>query len=192
MPSRDVKLAPGESYHVYNRGNNRGRIFFEPENYRFFLRRAREYLLPIMDVVAYCFMPTHYHFLTQVKMGREGTMVSNAMMRLSVSYTKAMNTRYDRVGSLFQGRFQSKRVTSNDYLLHLSRYIHLNPVLAGLVERAQQWEFSSYLDYIGERRGTLPKPQIVLSQLGSPKAYRAFVEGYVPEKREVIADLLFE
>jgi len=63
MPRRTVELYAGEHYHLYNRGNNRGRIFFERENYLFFLRRLRKYLVPILDVVAYCLMPTHYHLL---------------------------------------------------------------------------------------------------------------------------------
>jgi len=76
-------------------------------------------------------------------------------------------------------------------LLHLSRYIHLNPVRAGLVERPRAWEFSSYREYTGARKGTLPNPKLVLSQLGSAEAYRAFVQTYEPEERGVIADLPF-
>jgi hypothetical protein len=114
------------------------------------------------------------------------------MMRFSVSYTKAINKRYDRVGSLFQGAFQAKHVGTDDYLLHLSRYVHLNPVLAGLVGRAEAWAFSSYPDYLKLRAGTLPRPKVVLSQFESPEAYRAFVEAYVPADRAYIADLLFD
>ena len=78
------------------------------------------------------------------------------------------------------------------YLVHLSRYIHLNPVMAGLVERAEDWEFSSYREYIGLRAGTLPQSEIVLSQFPSRGAYRDFVEAYVPSEQEVIANLLFD
>lgn len=85
------------------------------------------------------------------------------MMKLSVSYTKAINKRYGRVGSLFQGPFRAVHVDRNEYLLHLSRYIHLNPVTAGLVPQPEEWEFSSYREYIGLRNGTLPEPKIVLS-----------------------------
>jgi hypothetical protein len=114
------------------------------------------------------------------------------MMRFSVSYTKAMNKRYDRVGSLFQGAFQAKHVDRDEYLVHLSRYIHLNPVVAGLVKRAEDWEFSSYREYIGLRDGTLPKPEIVLSHFPSRGAYRDFVQAYVPSEQKIIADLLFD
>jgi len=144
MPQRTVELCSGEYYHLYNRGNNRERVFYEHANYLFFLRRLRKYLTPVFDVVAYCLMPTHYHLLARVKTSKVSKGVSNAMMRFSVSYTKAMNRRYDRVGSLFQGTFRAKHVSRNNYLVHLSRYIHLNPVVAGLVERLEDWEFSSY------------------------------------------------
>jgi len=198
MPQRTVELCAGEYYHLYNRGNNRERIFFERENYLFFLRRLRKYVVPILDVVAYCLMPTHYHLLVGVKQTSEVgetsevSPVSKAMMRFSVSYTKAMNKRYDRVGTLFQGAFRAKHVDGDNYLVHLSRYIHLNPVIAGLVGRPEEWEFSSYPEYIGIRNGTLPAPEIVLSQFPSPEAYREFVESYIPSEREIIADLLFD
>jgi len=191
-------LCAGEYYHLYNRGNNRERIFFERENYLFFLRRLRKYAAPVLDVVSYCLMPTHYHLLVQVKQTSEvsedlgGPGTSKAMMRLSVSYTKAMNRRYDRAGSLFQGAFRAKHVDGDDYLVHLSRYIHLNPVFAGLVERPEEWEFSSHREYVGLRNGTLPKPEIVLSQFPSPEAYQDFVESYAPQEQEMIADLLFD
>ena len=188
MPKRHIKFRQGEYYHLYNRGHNRGRIFFERENYSFFLRRLRKYLLPILDVVAYCLMPTHYLLLVQLK----ETDLSHQMQLFGISYTKAMNKQYDRVGALFQGAFQAKYVGENDYLVHLSRYIHLNPVTTGLVKHLDEWEFSSYLEYIGLRDGTLPQTEIVLSQFPSPEVYGEFVESYAPQERRRIADLLFD
>jgi REP element-mobilizing transposase RayT len=188
MPQRNVELVAGEYYHIYNRGNNRERIFYDRENYGFFLRRLRKHVSPILDVVAYCLMPNHYHLLVLLKEAD----LSHRMQLFSISYTKAMNKRYDRVGSLFQGAFKARLVEENDDLVHLSRYIHLNPLKAGLVSKAEGWEFSSYREYVGFRDGTLPKPEVVLSQFPSSEAYRAFVEEYVPSDRETIADLLFE
>ena len=198
MPRREIPLCASEYYHLYNRGNNRERIFYERENYGFFIQRLRKHLVPVLDFVAYVLMPTHYHLLVQVRQTSQTSEVSktsevsSGMMRFSVSYTKAMNKRYDRVGSLFQGAFQAKHVDGNEYLVHLSRYIHLNPVMASLVERAEDWKFSSYCEYVGLRDGTLPKPEIVLSQFPSLGAYRGFVEAYVPSEQEVIADVLFD
>ena len=109
--------------------------------------------------------------------------------RLSVSHTKAINKRYGRVGALFQGAFQAKRVDSDIYLARLSRYIHLNPVLAGYGSSPEEWEFSSYPEYVGLRDGSLPSPDIVLAQFPSREAYQGFVEDYAAEQ-EQIASLL--
>jgi REP element-mobilizing transposase RayT len=188
MPQRHTKFREGEYYHLYNRGHNRQCIFFERENYAFFLHRLRNYLLPILDVVAYCLMPTHYHLLVLLKEAD----LSHQMQLFGISYTKAMNKRYDRVGALFQGAFQAKHVGENDYLVHLSRYIHPNPLTTGLVKQSEDWEFSSYLEYVGLRDGTLPQAEIVLSQFPSVEAYEEFVASYVPQERQRIADLLFD
>jgi putative transposase len=82
-------------------------------------------------------------------------------------------------------------VDENSYLLHLSRYIHMNPVTAGLVTRPEDWAFSSYRDYVGLRDGTLPVPDVVLSQFPSRQTYQAFVESYRDQEARIIAHLLF-
>jgi REP element-mobilizing transposase RayT len=195
VPQRTVALVTGEHYHLYNRGHNHQPIFFDRENYLFFLRRVRNYLLGDTQtseiqvlVVAYCLMPNHYHLL----LCPLDNKLSRHMQRLSISYTKAINKRHNRTGALFQGQFQVARVDQDEYLLHLSRYIHLNPVAAGLVEYPEEWEFSSYREYVGIRQGTLPAPDIVLSQFPSPDAYRDFVEGYRPRDKEFISHLLLD
>jgi len=201
MPQRSVSLVAGEYYHVYNRGNNRQDVFFEWENYLFFLRRVRKYLVGDTQtsevsetsevwttIIAYCLMPNHFHLLVCP----HDDELSRRMQRFSISYTKAMNKRYDRVGSLFQGQFQAVLVDRNEYLLHLSRYLHLNSVEAGLVKRPEDWEFSSYRDYIGLRQGTLPMPDIILLQFPTPRAYQEFVESYKLTDRDIIAHLLFD
>lgn len=173
MPYRKTEFRASEYYHVYTRGNNRQVIFFEQENYVYFLRQLRECgVTDAADIVAYCLMPNHYHLLLHLKVDD----ISRPMQRFGLSYTKSVNIRYKRVGSLFQGRFKAIHVDREEYLLHLSRYIHLNPVVAKLVRRPEDWKFSSYLEYIGLRPGKLPSPNVVLSQFSSPDAYRKFVE----------------
>ena len=164
MPSRRTPFQSGNFYHIYNRGNNRQNIFFERDNYLHFLHLMREYLAGNgVDILAYCLMPNHYHFLVHL----QDENLSGAMHRLSVAYTKGINKRFNRSGSLFQGRFQSIHVNDPDYLIHLSRYIHLNPVKAGFVEQAEEWEFSSYSEYAGLRSGTLPKMEHLKLQFQS-------------------------
>jgi putative transposase len=167
-----MPLQVGNFYHIYNRGNNRQLIFFERENYIYFLQLVRRYLIAnSVDIVAYCLMPNHYHFLVYL---RDETL-SNAMKLLSLAYTKAINKRFNRSGVLFQGRFQSIHVTETDYLIHLSRYIHLNPVKAQLVQQPEEWEFSSYSEYAGLRSGTLPKTEYVKMQIQDESVYQQFL-----------------
>ena len=118
-----TNLQIGNFYHVYNRGNNRQTIFFERENYIYFLRLIKEHLITnAVDIVAYCLMPNHYHFLVYL---RDETL-SDAMKSLSLSYTKAINKRFNRSGVLFQGRFQSIEVLETDYLENKIKISHLN------------------------------------------------------------------
>jgi len=187
MPRRDTPLVPGHYYHLYNRGNNHQPIFYGHDNYLFFLERLRDYLTPILDVAAYCLMPNHYHLLVLLK----EPDLSHRMQLLAISYTKAINRQEGRVGSLFQGAFRARLVDEDEYLIHLSRYLHLNPVHAGLAAEPEEWEYSSYRDYVGRRDGSLPRPEIVLSQFPSVTAYRQFVRSYVSGDRGLIEDLLF-
>ena len=188
MSQDNIPLTPGQYYHLYNRGNNRGEIFFDPKNYHFFLQRIHKYLSQDLLLIAYALMPNHYHLLIQALTDD----VALAMQRFGISYTKAINTHYNRVGSLFQGKFKRKLVDTDTYLLHLSRYIHLNPVEVGLVNHPADWEYSSYRDYIGVRNGKLPKPDIVLSQFDHREAYRKFVEDYRNNDIKTIEHLLFD
>ena len=182
MPRRLVEFLPGGYFHLYNRGVNRGKIYFDDRNYRYFLSKVEQYLVPVLDVIAYCLMPNHYHLLIRVKETSEVPMtsevsrisktaitskVSRVMMQLSVSYTKTINYHYDRVGPLFQGAFQAKQVHSEAYMGQLIDYIHLNPVANGLVENPGDWPYSSFrfqvdLRGLGNLRGR--------DNLGGPRA----------------------
>ncbi len=191
MPHRCQDFAQDEFYRIYNRGNNKERIFFEWENYSFFLRKFFEYMPPKdVEIHAYCLMPNHYHFIVRLTAEID---YSKAMQHFGISYAKSINARYGRSGHLFQGRFGARRVHSTEYLLHLSRYVHLNPVEAGLVKSAQDWEFSSYQDYllaIGDSKPNnleslktshiMTRPQMVtgliLSIFEGAKGYCDFVE----------------
>ena len=191
MPRRLIPFAPELHYHIYNRGNNRERIFLEADNYLYFLKKIKEYLVPVADVLVYCLMPTHYHIVGRIKPPSEISKISEgldtsnrsplstAMMKLSVSYTKAINKRFQRAGVLFQGQFQAKPVLNSPYLLNLCRYIHGNPVKDGLVADIAQWPYSNYLEWIGERDGKLVDKAFVQNNFDTPDEYRKFVLEYL-------------
>jgi putative transposase len=195
MPRRETPFVPGLYYHIYNRGNNRQSIFFQPENYLYFLRNVNRYLAPLAKVTAYCLMPTHYHILVRLQTSEFSFMkpseneagevknsevsLSRAMMRLSVSYTKAINKRFERVGSLFQGQFQAKPVQNYPHLLNLCVYIHANPVKDGLVARPEDWIYSNYLEWLGQRKGALVDHEFIQEHFGSSAEYQDLVMHFV-------------
>ena len=188
MPRRLIPFVPELHYHIYNRGNNRERIFFESDNYLYFLKKIKEYLVPVADVLVYCLMPTHYHIVARVKPKQTSEIlktsdvsdeVSKAMMKLSVSYTKAINKRFQRAGVLFQGQFQAKPILTSSYLLNLCRYIHGNPVKDGLIADVSQWQYSNYLEWIGERDGKLVDKAFVQDNFDTPDEYSKFVLEYL-------------
>jgi putative transposase len=198
MAKRKIPLQAGYYYHLYNRGHNYQDIFFNRENYLYFLRQFRQYLIPdTLDVISYCLMPNHYHFIVYLKTDD----FTQKIQPFILSYSKAINKQYQRVGSLFQGKYQAIIVDKDEYLLHLSRYINLNPVQANLVSKAEDWEFSSYPEYLGIRQGTLPQTDIILSQFTrnkvSPgdlvaKSYGDFVESYQPQDQQLIQHLTLD
>ena len=191
MPRRITPFVPDIYYHFYNRGNNRQAIFFEPDNYLYFLGGIKKYLVPVVNIVAYCLMPTHYHLSVRVKQtsevfktsevsGKEvSRQVSLAIQKFLISYTKAINKRFQRVGSLFQGQFQAKPIHNYTHLLNLCVYIHANPVKDGLVALPEDWIYSNYLEWLGRRDGTLVDREFIHEHFGSPAEYQALVMEYV-------------
>ena len=190
LTMRNIKPHPGHFYHIYNRGINHENIFLVGENWGFFLQRIRYYFKPsFADVISYCLMPNHFHLLVLIKVERFGNKV---MQPFSVSYTKAVNNQIGRNGPLFQGPYKAQLVNKDSYLLHLTRYIHLNPVSAGLVSNPEKWVYSSYRDYVGIREGTLPVMNIILDQFPNSKAYADFVCSELDSKDFIPKTLLYD
>ena len=192
MPQRKVPLIPGEYYHIYNRGINSEIVFRTERNYYFYLRRIKEIITPhAAKIIAYVLMPTHYHLLVQIT----NNNFSFAMGRVNNSYTKAYNKDWGRTGPLFEGRFKSKHIDSDKYILELSRYIHRNPVSAHLVDTPQEWPFSSYMNLLGNKDEELPVSDFVHAYF-DPKdpstSYQLYVEDGSNEIKNPIKHLLFE
>ena len=140
------QLSKTQVYHIMLRGNEKKEVFLDDEDRNQFLAtlgRMKEegnYYL-----YAYCLMDNHLHLL--IKEGNDN--ISRIMKRITVSYVYYFNKKYDRVGHLFQDRFRSEIIDDDSYLLAAARYIHNNPVKAGLVKSAGDYEWSSYKAYVG-------------------------------------------
>jgi putative transposase len=142
MPRRARIYIPGLPYHVVQRGNNREACFIEPDNYQFYLDLWRELSIHYhCRVHAYCLMTNHVHFLVTPE---SRTAISDTMKVVGSRYAAHINRRYGRTGTLWEGRHRSSLVHSERYLLTCMRYIELNPVRAGMVDRPEAWRWSSY------------------------------------------------
>ena len=168
----------GGYYHVYNRGCNRAKIFLKEENYRYLLRLIAEATSPNrISTIAYCLMPNHYHFLFRQN---SECPISVAMQRVFNIYVKALNSSLGRKGTLFAGAFKAKEVKGEEYLAHLCRYIHRNPLDGGLVESLDEWEFSDYLEWIGKLKRYHGSGLTVTPFFSTPDEYARFVMQYEP------------
>ena len=172
----------GHYYHVYNRGCNRERIFANERNYVFLLQRAKTFLPDYsLQVIAYCLMPNHYHFLLRPE---EDGVLSSFIQRLFNSYTQAFNKQQNRSGTLFEGRAKSILVDTDAYIIHLCRYVHLNPVQGKLVKYPEDWPYSNYLEWVEQRNGTLIDKDFVRQYFSTAADYEKFVKSQVESSLE--------
>jgi putative transposase len=195
MGQRRTVLATGQTYHVFNRSVQKIPIFRRGMDFRLFTEAMAYYLQPqpqvkfsvyrlqrkqyqinlqkkLVEILAFCLMPTHFHFLLQQRM-EKGTQ--RFIQKLSNSYAHYFSIKYRNAGPVFVGNFKSIHIETEEQLVHLSRYIHLNPVTAYLVERPEKYSYSSYKAYLGREKLEIINSDIVLSSFSSPKAYEDFV-----------------
>lgn len=193
MPSRIIPFVNGQYYHIYNRGVEKRTIFETSRDNSRFIKTMCYYQLEgpkpklsqffkyqifkpnfdkkIVEIICYCLMPNHFHFLLkQLK----DTGITEFIGKLSNSYTRYFNTRNKRVGPLFQGEFKAVLIESDEQLLHVSRYIHLNPLVSYLVKDLNLYKWSSYVEYVSENKGICDKKDI-LAFFKSPKHYKQFI-----------------
>lgn len=150
MPRGNRKLSASKVYHIMVRGNEKKDIFLDDKDRSKFLdilrdkKKAGEYYL-----YAYCLMSNHVHLVI-----KEGTdEISKIMKRINTSYAYYYNKKYKRVGHVFQDRFKSEGIDNDRYLLSVIRYVHNNPVKAGLVKAVPEYVWSSYSMYMDEKAG---------------------------------------
>jgi REP element-mobilizing transposase RayT len=191
MARRNISFLPNQYYHIYNRGAHKLEIFRAASDYRFLLQliknRAEKYDI---SVIAYCLMPNHYHFLFRQN---SDTTISSFIQAVFNLYSKAFNRKYCHSGTLFERSFQAILVNQTEYLLHLCRYIHRNPLDAGMVKHPAEWEFSNYLEWVKKRTGKLVDMEFVRDNFGNSEEYEDFVLSYVPldKTEKVLRHYLF-
>lgn len=183
----------GAYYHITSRGDQRGRIFFDVrdrERFLEILKRTKErygYLLH-----AYALMDNHYHIFIETPKAN----LSQIMQNINTSYTVYVNKRHRRCGHLFQGRFKGIIVDKETYLMVLTRYIHLNPVRAGIVKRPEDYRWTSYTEYMdaGKVKESIVDITGTLScfsktKKAAMKAYREFVNDGIGEENNPLEDV---
>jgi putative transposase len=143
--SRSLRILYANAwYHVMNRGAAHATTFHDSEDYREFLDILRQtHRRYRFEIHAYCLMPNHYHILVRTPLAN----LSCGMRHLNGLYTRHYNKKYQKDGSLFRGRYKAILIDAENYLLQLSRYIHLNPVKAHLAEHPNKYPWSSYHFY---------------------------------------------
>ena len=220
MPARNIVKNYIENgiYHIYNRGCDKRNIFLDEKDYVVFLRILKEALTPPkdrkmiqiditikgvtfkgirrqprtfnddIDLIAYCLMPNHFHFLIKQKKER---VMHEFLRSISIRYAMYFNKKYQRIGPLFQSAYKAAIVLDESYLLHVSRYIHLNTrETVGHIED----EYSSYAVYIGKYHKTWIKSDLVLSFFSTNDSilskkyanYKEFVESSIEDSVEIL------
>lgn len=171
---------PGAVYHITSRGNEKKAVYKDDQDCKNFLNTLQHVNHRYNWLChAYCLMGNHYHLLIETPDGN----LSIGMRQLNGVYTQLFNKRHRRIGHLFQGRYKAILIQKETHLLEVCRYVVLNPVRAGIVERPEDWQWSSYRGTAG--RGKLHpslKADWILGQLSGKRAkaekeYRQFVQG---------------
>lgn len=209
---RKTPIVTEKIYHVFNRGVNKGRIFFEENDYRRFVDVLRHYKYRTnkysyekyfsirnpssnapgaseviadhrrVEILAYCLMPNHVHLLIKqvVDFG-----LTSFMHQLFNSYSHYINVKYKRSGPVVEGRFKNVLVDSDEQLVHVSRYIHLNPIVSGLSSKIDDYEWSSFIAYVSGGSDIVVDCSQILGYFKSTDDYKIFVKDQISYGKEL-------
>lgn len=217
MPARNIikQYIENGFYHIYNRGVEKRIIFIDEEDYSVFLHYIKIYLSPVeelkmnknkvkrldkyvnknlsqeINLLSFVLMPNHIHLVVQ-QSTKDG--IIKFMRRLTTAYVMYFNKKYNRIGTLFQSAYKAVLIDKDEYLLHLTRYIHLNPGKEKIAKG-----YSSYPYYLGEKSASWIKPDFVINYFKSAKkqinqlnSYQNFVEDYKFDTVNYLGELTLE
>lgn len=225
MPQRKVPLVTGEYYHVFNRSINKESILTKakdcqraivtlsyyktkkpPIRLSYYLAlgvdRRQEIIRSLfsnaeklVDIISFVLMPNHFHLLVKQTLGNG---ISKFLAQFQNSYTRYFNTKYARQGHLFQGQFKVVRIEDDQQLLHINRYIHLNPytsfVVKSMEELERNYPYSSLPEYLRGSKDAICNTEIILSHFPDTETYKKFIfdQADYQRKLEIIKHLMFE
>lgn len=219
---RKIVFSNDQLYHVFNRGIERRDIFMDTRDYKRAINLIKYYIHKetplrfsqlmqqpedlrerifeevyksekLAEIISFCLMPNHFHFLLKQKVDKGvATFISN----FSNAFTKYFNTKNARNGPLLQGVFKAVLVETDEQLVHLSRYIHLNPVSSSIIEdhELEFYPWSSYTEFLSSTSEKISNPGVVLSMFKSQEDYKNFVNDQIDyaKKLEIIKHLTLE
>ncbi len=205
MPGRRTPLVTNQIYHVLNKGISSQLTFKGLKEFnraKELIRYYQNITIPLrysqfktfsyerknrilknlsnkknwwVEIICFCFMPNHFHFLLR-QLKENG--ISKFISQFSNSYTRYFNEKNKRKGPLFQGKFKAIRIVNNEQLLHISRYIHLNPYSSYVVKELkdlEDYQYSSLSEYLNSSKTNFCNKKIILNQFRYPKLYKKFV-----------------
>ena len=203
MKTNQDRFEPGYFFHVFNRTNNKEKLFTKPENYRFFLSKYKKYLLGYVDTYAYCLLINHFHILLRVKdesvlrdvissrndISETGIsevtiidyqeIIRQQFRKLFISYAKAFNKQENRYGNLFQRPFKRKAIQNEAHFSNGVFYIHANPEKHKLTTNFKSYLWSSYISTLSDQP-TLLKRKEVLDWYGGRDRFIEFHDQPIP------------
>lgn len=166
---------PGATYHVTSRGIRRSVICTDKKDFNIFMMVLKSTMEKMpFQLHCFCMMTNHLHLLLTT----EETNIGRIMCRILGNYARNFNERYGYKGHLFEERYASGLIKTNEHLLEVSRYIHMNPVKAGIVDKPEDYPYSSYPFYVSDAETPLLEKKIILDNFGgnSINYYKDYVE----------------
>jgi putative transposase len=196
----------GNYYHVYNRTNNKEKLFLSGENHRFFIQKYEQIMLPFIDTFCWCLLPNHFHFLIRIKPITEirkhlqnkypcditetekkflsgqktiSELIEQSFRRFFVAYATSFNSKFSRKGNLFFKPFKRVLVDDGDQLITTVVYIHTNPVKHELINDFRKYEWSSWHKLVSEFPKTVKEKEMI-GWFGNKKL---FIETHLKTKQ---------
>ncbi len=207
-------LLGGHFYHIFNRGINREKIFYQTRNYPYFLKLIQEFLIDYIDIWAYCLIPNHFHLIIRVKdeitfkkkgmsslqnddipeiktlndEAQIGKFVSNQFRSLFISYSMAINKQEKRKGNLFDRSFKRLEITSEEYLEYALFYVHYNPEKHMVIYNFREYIYSSFKAIVEKQKPTNLQRNNVLELYGGYDEFFNYHDVMHDEREAIILE----